>query len=131
MGSMARKMKRREDKPNTKEQIKQARLAAQADVLAKQLNHKIDKDIYRAEVNALYKMTVITNWVLHNEWGFGKGRMQKFQDRMAHLCSCIHDPACDISVEGLNQTLKEETGYDTIWSLNNRRYNERAEAEEK
>ena len=37
----------------------------------------------------------------------------------------------EVFFEGLNQTLKEETGYDTIWSLNNRRYNERAEAEEK
>jgi len=129
MGSMSRKMKRRE--PNTKEQRRQAQLAAQAEVLAKELNHKIDKDIYKAEVNALYKMTVITNWVPHNEWGFGKGRLQKFQDRMAYLCACIRTPDCGISVEGLNQALKDETGYDTIWSLNNRRYDENTEVVEK
>lgn len=130
MGS-ARKMMRKKDKPVVKEQQKQARLAAEADVLSKQLNRRIDKSILQAEQNAFYKMAVITNWVLHEEFGFGhrgkESRLLKFQDRMAYLCACLHDPNCDITIEGLNEALKRETGFDTIWQLNNRRYNKDAE----
>lgn len=130
MGS-ARKMRRKEEKPVVKEQLKQARLAAEAKVLSNQLNQRIDKSILQAEQNAFYKMAVITNWVLHEEFGFGhKGgnsRLLKFQDRMAYLCACLHDPNCNLTIEGLNEELKKETGFDTIWQLNNRRYNKDAE----
>jgi hypothetical protein len=124
-------MARKSIVPNVKEQKKQAQRQAQSEVLAKQLNRDIDKSIYNAEVKAFYKMSILTNWILHTKFGFGarngEGRLQKFQDEMAYLCACIQDPACDISIDGLAQQLKDETGYDTVYHLNKRRYNENAE----
>ena len=125
--SLARKMKRRETVPNLKEQKKQAELNAKAEALTAELNRKIDKDRYAAEVQAFYKLSILTNWILHDKWGFGEGRLQKFQDEMARLCACVQDPACDISVDDIDKQLKADTGYDTIWHLNNRRYTENAE----
>ena len=125
--SLARKMKRRETAPNLKERRKQARLNAKAEALTAELNRKIDKDRYATEVQAFYKISILTNWILHSKFGFGEGRLQKFQDEMAYLCACTQDSNCGISVDGLSQQLKNETGYDTIWHLNNRRYNNNAE----
>jgi hypothetical protein len=79
------------------------------------------------QVMAFYKMSILTNWILHDKWGFGAGRLQKFQDEMARLCACVNDPACGVSVDEIGLQLKQETGYDTVYQLNKRRYNENAE----
>lgn len=124
---LARKMKRKDEKPNIKEQKKQIAISQKANRLASDLNRQIEKDRYTAEVMAFYKMSILTNWILHDKWGFGAGRLQKFQDEMARLCACVNDPACGISVDEIGLELKKETGYDTVYQLNKRRYNENAE----
>ena len=124
---LARKMKRKDEKPNIKEQKRQIAISQKANRLASDLNRQIEKDRYTAEVMAFYKVSILTNWILHDKWGFGAGRLQKFQDEMARLCACIDDKGCGITVEGVGLQLKEETGYDTVYQLNKRRYNENAE----
>lgn len=123
---LRRKMERCCSRPLNKEVKRQQERQFEMDKMATQLSAKINEERFKAEVRAFYKMAVLTNWVLHENFGFGgrgeNSRLQRFQDEMARLCSCVHDGKCDISVEGLNQTLKEETGYDTIWHLNHRRY---------
>lgn len=124
---LARKMKRQTEKPNIKEQKRQIAISAKANRLANDLNRQIEKDRYTAEVMAFYKMSILTNWILHDKWGFGGKRLLKFQDEMARLCACVNDPACGVTVDGIGLQLKEETGFDTVYQLNKRRYDENAE----
>jgi hypothetical protein len=127
---LARKMARKSIVPNMKEQRRQAEITAKSQSIARQINMNTDKAVWRAEVNAFYKLSILANWVLHEKFGFGAqagGRLEQFQDEMARLCACISDPNCGITVDTINAQLKEETGYDTVWHLNNRRYNEKAE----
>ena len=131
MSNLARKMKRKETKKPNKEALKQARLTAKSNAIAKELNQRIDRDIYNAEFRAFVKTTILTNWVLHRYWGFSKDRLQQFQDKMAWLCACIQDEHCDITLEDINKQIIEETNFDTLSRLNRRRYNADAEPVEK
>lgn len=124
---LARKMKRQTEKPNIKEQKRQIAISAKANRLANDLNRQIAVDRRQAEILTFYKFSILANWILHDKHGFGKKRLLQFQDDMAKLCACIDDKGCGITVEGVGLQLKEETGFDTVYQLNNRRYNENAE----
>lgn len=124
---LARKMKRQTEKPNIKEQKRQIAISAKANRLANDLNRQIAVDRRQAEILTFYKFSILANWILHDKHGFGKKRLLQFQDDMAKLCACIDDKGCDITVEGVGLQLKEETGFDTVYQLNTRRYNENAE----
>ena len=124
---LARKMKRQTEKPNIKEQKRQIAISAKANRLANDLTRQIAVDRRQAEILTFYKFSILANWILHDKHGFGKKRLLQFQDDMAKLCACIDDKGCGITVEGVGLQLKEETGFDTVYQLNNRRYNENAE----
>lgn len=131
MGKLTRKMGREKEKPLAKAQAKQMQVALEKENVRKRHNHQLLQQARQAEVDTFYKMAILTNWVLHDKFGFGgrgeNSRLLRFQDEMAKLCAHVYDPKCGISVEGLNEALKVETGFDTVWHLNKRRYGENAE----
>lgn len=72
-------------------------------------------------------MTILTNWTLHEEFGFGKARLQKFQDIMARWMAYLGNDTFDMSFEEMAEQLKEETGFDTYWDMEHRLYDKEGE----
>ncbi len=81
----------------------------------------ISLNVTRKEINAasdkikemtLDTFSILSLATLHDEFGFGKKRLQQFWDRFRSKAECLTDDYC--TWMDITETLKEETGLDPI-----------------
>lgn len=77
------------------------------------------EQILKAEVNKAYdkgisdgcaKTLILMNYVLHNSFGFGEGRLKKIVSEVKHLDECMKDNL--LNMEDLHEVLKDECRFD-------------------
>lgn len=118
-----RKLQRRQTGGSVKEQRRQEAIRAEREMEAARIERQ--KEVYAEarSVMTFYKMTVLTAWTLHSKFGFGRERLQRFQDEMARWMTTLQCDAIDGNLDDMNDTLKEETGFDALWDADHRCYN--------
>jgi hypothetical protein len=117
-------MKRKQNMPNKKEQARQAKIYAENRKLASEIDQERTRMYTAGFMRAFTRHEIFAAQVLHDKFGFGKKRLQTFMDEMAHLSACVGDDKCDITEKQIAQCLKMETGYDVLWQIDHRNYDE-------
>ncbi|MDO4647743.1 MAG: hypothetical protein Q4B26_03760 [Eubacteriales bacterium] len=70
----------------------------------------LDECVENIKNNVVDTFTILTVYVLHNKWGFGKQRMQRFIDDMNFQAGCLEEDY--ITWGDLQKVMAEECGMD-------------------
>lgn len=75
-----------------------------------QLNNRRDADKLISSTSKAFNLLALT--VLHNKFGFGRKRLERFMDEFKNLLDCYNGDW--VSVSDLNEDLYEMTGIKVI-----------------